>query len=327
MKLKVESGKLKVESGATRKSVWFKPSLFIALASLSTFHFPLSTVSAQQNVAVLDSLPVVHYSDGMRLATMERYDEALEKFEKALEAAPDHDPSLFEAANVLAERGELQRALEHSSRAVALDPENSWYKGQKARLLLTLEMYDEAQALYEEMTADPGVFDPENHRMLAILYHARGRTDDALRVLDSVTTHLGKHPAIVEIKRGILTDAGRIGEAVAETERYVAETPYDEENRLILAELYLYQGRDSLGMETVREVLSINPDNSEALSTLADLYLAKGQASLHFATLRQLFLLDEVPLADKIARFERLSANLSLYRRHFLPYQGSCISR
>ncbi len=277
-----------------------------------------ANVFAQQDIIVIDSLPVVYYSDGMRLAVEERYGEALEKFEKALEATPDHDPSLFEAANVLAERGELRRALEYSSRAVALDSENRWYKGQKGRLLLSLEMYDEAQALYEEMVADPDAFDPENHRMLAILYHTRGRTDDALGILDLVTTHTGKHPAIVELKRGILTDAGRMAEAVAETEEYVARTPYDEENRLVLAELYLYQGRDSLGMETIREVLSINPDNAEALSTLADLYMSKGQASLHFATLRQLFLLDEVPLADKIARFERLAANQSLYRRYFL---------
>ena len=312
MKLIVDSGKWKVAA----QNVLRIGSVFL---SLLTFNSQFSTLFAQQDdLIALDSLPVVYYSDGVRLATLERYGEALEKFEKVLKTTPDHDPSLFEAANVFAMRGELQRALEYSSRAVALDPDNRWYKGQKARLLLSLEMYDEAQALYEEMIAGQGAFDPENHRMLAILYHTRGRTDDALRVLDSVTTHLGKHPAIVELKRGILTDADRIDEAVAETEHYVSETPYDEENRLVLAELYLYQGRDSLGMGTVKEVLSINPDNAEALTTLADLYLNKGQATLHFATLRQLFMLDEVPIADKIDRFERLADNPSFYRRYFL---------
>ncbi len=275
-------------------------------------------IFAQQDVILLDSLPVVHYSDGVRLAVEERYDEALQKFLKALKTDPDHDPSLFEAANVLATLGRATEALEYSSRAVELDPSNRWYKGQKGRLLLSRQMYDEAEALYEGMIADRGVFDPENHRMLAILYHRKGRTDDALATLDSVTIRTGKHPAVVDLKRSILTDAGRMDEAIAETEEYIAVTPYDEENRLMLARMYLFQGRDSLGTAAVKEVLDINPDNAEALVALAEIYQKNGQTALYFATLKQLFMLDGIPLAEKVDRFERLTRNQTFYRRHFM---------
>ncbi len=300
------------------------PFIFhLSLILFFTLHSSLFTLSAQQPDSLsaiypAEMLPAVYYTEGVRLATEEDLPEALECFVKALELEPDHDPSLYETANVLMTMGDLPKALEYSSRAAALDPSNIWYKGQKARLLVYLERFDEALPLFESMLDGSSMFDPDNFRILALLYHQKGRIDDAVAILDSADMRMGRTAEIAELKRGILIDAGRVDEAITATENYIKATPYDEENRLVLSDLYAYQGRDSLQVVMLKEVLDINPNNVNALINLGDYYLEKGQASLYFATLKQLFLLDEVPLEDKLNYFDKLTRNSNFYRQHFL---------
>lgn len=305
--LKTEEAR--VEQGDARRGRIFIPVL-------CAFLFSFSALSAQQKMLSIDSL-TVWYTDGVRLSAEGEAAASLERFERVLEKNPDHDPSLYEAAGALSSMGDLSKALEYSARAAELDPDNRWYRGQRARLLVYLGRLDEALPLFESMVGDPRGFDPDNYRVLSLLYNEKGRTDDALATLDSAEVRMGPTPELTELRRGLLVGAGRVEEAVAVTEKYIAHTPYDEANRLVLAEMYAYQGRDSLQMETLKEIIAINPDNVGALVALADLYAEKGQASLYFATLRQLFLLDEVPLGDKIEQFERLTRNIAFYRQHF----------
>ncbi len=288
--------------------------LFIALAALSTLHFQFSV--AQAPAQPRDSL-IVYYTDGVRLMAEERYDEAAGVLERALSLDPDHAPSLFHLAGALTATGEAERALPFGTRAVELDPDNSWYRNSLGRLLAGLGRYDEAVELFEGGVSAGGKFDPDNYQMLAILYYRQGRTDNALATLDSAAVRMGVTPGIVEMKRGILIEAGRIDEALAVTESYVAASPYDEDNRLALAQIYAYQRRDSLQAETLKQVVEINPDNAEALDSLAELYRSRGQSALYMATLRQLFTLPGVPLETKIDRFETMARNTSFYRNHY----------
>jgi tetratricopeptide (TPR) repeat protein len=236
----------------------------MVLSSFFILHSSFFILFAQQT----DSL-TARYADGVRLAAEGRREEALRRFEEVLAEKPDHDPSLYEAAAALAAGRELGKAVQYAARALALDPENRWYKERNARLLLMADRYDEALPLYRELTASGGRFNPENYRLLAMLYYEKGQTDDALATLDSIETRMGRTPELIDLKRGILLEADRVDDAVGETEKYVAEAPYDEENRLVLAELYTYRGRDSLARATLEEVLAINPENAEARRLLA----------------------------------------------------------
>jgi len=264
-----------------------------------------------------DTTALHHYADGVRLSAEERYEEAIARFERALALASDHDPSHYELSRALATLGRNAEAEPHSARAVELDPDNRWYREQRGHLLVSLERYDEATEVFKAIVADRGSFDPDNYRMLALLYHRAGRTDDALATLSAAEERMGSTPRLIDMKRGLLIEAGRIDDAAAITEAYIAATPYDEESRLVLAQIYAHQGRDSLRVATLKRVVEINPHNAEALSALADAYMAGGQDKLSLATLAQLFTLPSVPPARKKEMVERLTGNINFYRANY----------
>jgi tetratricopeptide (TPR) repeat protein len=290
--------------------------------------FAVVGIYGQEGGALPDSLkfiesyvpelrPTVYYTEGVARAAENRDTEALDWFTLALALDPQHAPSLYETAGVLASLGDSAKALEFSRRAVEEEPENEWYRAQKARLLVSTGQFEEALPLYESMLGRRGMFEPDNYRILALIYYQLKQPDKALSTLDSAEVRLGRTPELVELKRSFLLDAGKIDEAVEFTREYVAQNPYDENNRLVLSELYNHLGQDSLGVEMLKEVLAINPDNVEALTALADSYYARNKAALFFATVRQIFLLNEVPLKNKIDYFEKLNRNWSFSRQHF----------
>ncbi len=280
---------------------------------LSIINYQLSIAQSRES---RDSL-IVHYTDGVRLSAEERYAEALEMLEKALADDPGHAPSLYEAANVLVAMDETEKALEYSSRAVTLDPANSWYLSQRGALLVSLGKLDEALAQFEGMVATGSRFDPDNYRMLAMLYYRKGRMDDALATLDSVAVRMGMISEIVGMKRSLLIEAGRIDEAALITEEYIARAPYDEDNRLALSDIYGFQRRDSLQKAMLRQVVEINPYNAAAIEALADLYLSHGEPELYLATLKQLFTLPGVSLTRKKDILSSITGNFNFYRSHY----------
>ncbi len=144
-------------------------------------------------ILLLAEPPVMPYTEGIRLMAEERPTEALAKFEEALQLAPDHDPSLFEAAGVLAIQGDELQALEYSSRAIALDPENRWYKEQYSRLMSLLDIRlgravragdtDHALAIAAAKYARPETDKMESYFVKASILQMDGRLKEARKTL------------------------------------------------------------------------------------------------------------------------------------------------
>jgi tetratricopeptide (TPR) repeat protein len=261
--------------------------------------------------------PTVYYTEGITRAAQERPADALNWFSLALALDPEHAPSLYETANALASLGDIPKALEYSRQAADIEPDNRWYRAQKARLLVTSGQLQGALPLYESMLGRGGMFEPDNYRILAMIYYELGQPDKALSTLDSAEVRLGQTPELVELKRSLLLEGGHVDQAVELTREYIAVNPYDEPNRLFLADLYGHTGQDSLQVAMLKEVLDINPDNVGALTALADSYYSQNNASLFFATARQIFLLVEVPLKNKIDYFDTLTRNWNFAKLHF----------
>lgn len=263
-----------------------------------------------------DLKPTFYYTEGVKSALL--YGDAkraVQMFDKAIEEDSTHSASYFEAANTLIET-DLNKALEYSTKANALDTANLWYQTQLGRLMLMTENYDKAFSIYEKLTRElPS--NPDNYRLLAALYQQNKQPFSAISVLDSAEYKIGRIEELTAFKRQLLIDVQLYDKAIEESSALVRDYPYKEENYLVLAELYAATKKDSLALAAYNEALALNPTNPDVLASINQYYKNKGDNINFLATAKQLFNNDDITLKSKIDFFDNLTKDNQFYRNFF----------
>ncbi|MFI3283253.1 MAG: tetratricopeptide repeat protein, partial [Rikenellaceae bacterium] len=165
-------------------------------------------------------------------------------FEEAL-ALREDDVAANYQMSILLHGEDAQKALIFAKRAYDADTTNKWSQEQYAQTLLMLGRYDDAQALFRKMIAREDN-NPDYYRVLALLYQYTQRPHTAISVLDSAELKVGKNPFLSRIKQGLLLLTHQEQRALDDALEMVANTPYDIQSRLSLADVYVAMGRDSL---------------------------------------------------------------------------------
>jgi tetratricopeptide (TPR) repeat protein len=94
-----------------------------------------------------------HFEAGKRYAKNKQYDLAIEEFEQAVEANPQHDQALEAIGLIYGTLSLFERAEGYFERALELQPENKLYLQNGAINYMKLEKYEEAQRLYIRILA------------------------------------------------------------------------------------------------------------------------------------------------------------------------------
>ncbi len=264
-----------------------------------------------------EDLPTYYYTEGLRLATAENnYNGALELFHHALEIDSLYAPAYFEAANAYAQLDSIPQALEYSIRAHELDTANIWYKDLLGRLLIFAQRFSDALPLYEELVVD-APFNAENYRSLAALLYLDHQPSAAIALLDSAEYKFGPLDEFVILKRQLLIETGQIKRAIREAETYLLNNPFEIRPMLALADLYGYNGDDSLRRITLKRVLKLDSTNLPALLELSDFYRKHDNAPAFFATTKRIFATPQLNVEQKVEMFENITRDRDFYRQYY----------
>lgn len=207
-------------------------------------------------------------------------------------------------------------AVAMARRAWTLDTANLWYERNYGQALLMAGRYPEALERYRRLI-DKDPADPDNFRLLAALYEQQRNPYMALVTLDSAELRFGRIPYLSAMKRRLLITTNQLDKAIAETREAVDETPYDTENRTVLASLYGLAKRDSLARAEYASVLAIDSANLTALMSLSDFYNDRRDFRSLLAVNQRLFNLDEMPVEEKIKRFGIFTSDNRFYREYY----------
>ncbi len=207
-------------------------------------------------------------------------------------------------------------AVAMARRAWTLDTANLWYERNYGQALLMAGRYPEALERYRRLI-DKDPADPDNFRLLAALYEQQRNPYMALVTLDSAELRFGRIPYLSAMKRRLLITTNQLDKAIAETREAVDETPYDTENRIVLASLYGLAKRDSLARAEYASVLAIDSANLTALMSLSDFYNDRRDFRSLLAVNQRLFNLDEMPVEEKIKRFGIFTSDNRFYREYY----------
>ena len=264
-----------------------------------------------------DSLRALYrYTDGLREATIKGdTSEAIRLLKEALEADPNYAPALYRLA-VQMQRTHPEEALDYAQRAFRSDSTNRWYATAYGQSLLINNKGDEALDIYRHlMQIDKK--NPDHYRIVAILYQQRQQPYTAISVLDSADMRFGKNAYLSEMKRSLLISTGQMERAINEAEQIVEETPYEQNNHILLGDTYLAAGKDSLAGVAYRRALEMDSTSVQALGAYADYCSSRRDMKSYLAVLRLLYARPEFPLDRKLELFGRLTSDRKFYGEHY----------
>ena len=176
--------------------------------------------------------------------------------DEILRRLTEEDPKDAEAWHYLAalrfRHNYHEQALEAAERSLALRPGDRDARILRARSLVNLGLLSEAQPLFRELAADPGVATDWEFLLACTEYSFyAGDLDTALaRSVDAISRR-PQSGLLHYWKARILHHAGRTAEARAEAERAVALSPDLREPRGLLVRIYRQLGLEAKAAEQI----------------------------------------------------------------------------
>lgn len=237
---------------------------------------------------------------------------ARESARKVLSEYPGYAPALHLAART--ESGDKQR-LEMAEKAYLAEPDNKYYLDEFAQATLRAGRYIEAIDLYEKLLKyDP---DPNNYRILAILYESNGQPLSAISTLDSAEVKTGRFPPLMQQRLRLYLSTMQFDKAESEAHRMIEEAPYMSDNYISLADVYAATGRDSLAMESYLKAISVDSTSVRPWIALSDFHYRRNDTPSYLSAMGHLFDSPDIPLDYKTSVFKSLTNNISFYRKNF----------
>ena len=219
-------------------------------------------------------------------------------YERALAIDSNYSPAAYHTAAMLMMMDDADAAEPYSLRAYRTDTTDLWFTAQLGRIQIYQDDFEEGIRLYSDMVQMKGN-DPDNHRILAMLYYENEQPFSAIIVLDSAERRFGIHDAISPFKRQLLVATAQYDRALEQSEELIEADPYNIDNYVIAAELYAQAKKDSLALVNYHRALALDSTSINALASLNDFYNSRRDHPNYLRTMVPLFASREIDLDQK----------------------------
>ena len=223
-------------------------------------------------------------------------------------------PAWFELSGI-ALYTDPDRAVDFARRAVQTDSTDKWFMRRFGQSLIYARRYAEAIPVFEQLVHMDR--DPDNYRLLAMLYEQNERPFSAIAILDSADGQFGVLPGLSDLKRRLLLSTRQFDKALDEAKRAVASVPYAPDNHIALGEIYEHRGEDSLALASFRKAVAVDSSSLYAWASLGDYFLRRQDNHANLEVTQHMFELDGMPLKDKLDMFRRMTADRRFYREYY----------
>ena len=239
---------------------------FIMLAIL--FHFAFADISgqitdsgtryAEEEIQVQDL-----YILANQKKILQKYDEAIKIYSQILKKNEVSPAVHHDMARIYNEMGKKEQAIASGLKATKYEPDNPWY------LISLAQMYEEAiepqkaaDAISKVIRLSPS--EDLYNRWAINLEHA-GQKEQSIQAYNRADQQYGWSLSRSDSKVDLYLSLGKDKDALAEVKRWPEQSAYDVEAWIRLARFYEYRGDQKKALKTYEKVLSLDPNNEEAL--------------------------------------------------------------
>ena len=220
-----------------------------------------------------------HNNLGSTLLQQGRVADAITHCEQALELRPNYADARVNLGNALCRAGRVAEGIAQYQRALELRPDFVEAYDNLGNALLQLGRTDEAIAQFENaLRVKPG--DAEAHYDLGNALLQKGRAGEAIaeyqRALQLNPGHAGAHLNV----GNLLLQSGRVDEAIAQYRSALQSNPASATAHGNLGSALLQKGRAAEAMAEFQQALQLAPADPQAQNNLAWLLATCAEASL-----------------------------------------------
>ncbi len=198
------------------------------------------------------------------------YEKSAMYLSECLKIDATSSAAMYELANLLVAGNEVVKAQGLLERAIAVEPDNIWYKLMLAELYQNNKLGIQAIKLYEQIVAEH----PDNEEYLyglAQLYQRNGESQKALNTYDKLEKRMGLNEIIILEKEKILLNIGKNKTALDELNKLIDKYPEEARYYGFVADYYLYLGENDNAEVYYNKVLEKDPQNVMAFFSLGNL--------------------------------------------------------
>lgn len=206
------------------------------------------------------------------LANMGRNVEAIEILDQLREKNQDNPAILGIRAAVHLETKEYEKALKDIDAALRLAPRQMASRVLKAQILISMERFDEATALIEEICKD----EPENEDLpisLIQLYVSQKKFDEAIKVVDKLMEKTPDNERWTVLKAQVHIDQKEFDKAIELLKQFDEKHPDSVRTKLFLVTLFADQKKSRDALHYLESLIEKDPDSIDLLRLRANLLL------------------------------------------------------
>ncbi len=210
-------------------------------------------------LALTPDSAILHYGLGVELQSQDRFDEAIDRYRRAIEIKPYYAEAHYNLATVLRSQEKINEAISHYRQAIQVKPD---YAAAYYNLAMALESQgklDKAVSYYyEALKYQPD--DIESHNNVGIIFVSQGRFDEAIkhfrRALQARPDDINSH-----FNLGIaLKSKGKFGDSIEHFLQALQTNPDFAEAHSHLGIVLAKTGRLNGALKHFQEALRLRPD-------------------------------------------------------------------
>ena len=212
-------------------------------------------------------------------------------------------------------------AIEFAARAYHADTTNKWYCDNYASLLFNSHDFDRALPMFQRLLA-LDKHQPSTYYFLAYIYTIKRQPHVAIATLDSAEVRIGRNDVLARFKQQLLVDTGQYDRAIETGKRLVADSPYDIDARMELANTYDLVEQDSLARVTYEEAYQLDTTRIASIVELLDYHMRQNNVSERFRFEEKIFNHSDISLDIKLDRLKDIISDTEFYRDNFFRVGG-----
>lgn len=189
---------------------------------------------------------------------------------------PENKYFYFTESQILKNKGDIKKAVKYMERAVELDPESLYLKGELVNLYLQQKENNKALAIVEEVLKK----EPENIGALILfgkIKHSLNKIDDAKKIYEKIVDGKPKEKNIYLLLGSIYIDEREFDKAVSLFDKLVKNFPDYYLGYFYLGKIYGEKGDVIEAEKNFEKAIELKPNLDESRYELINLYKMRGE--------------------------------------------------